>query len=92
MSTAKLQSLVQDYRRVERLADSIGKEHPFLVAQESRMLRVRITILLDLSTALKQAAAMGESGKSRLIKILGVYRDLEAGDEAVKVLRDLKSR
>jgi len=35
---------------------------------------------------------MGETGKTRLIKILSIYRDLGAEAEAVKVLKDLKSR
>jgi conserved oligomeric Golgi complex subunit 2 len=91
-STRKLHRLVTDCRHVERLSASVGKDHPFIVAQQSRMLRVRNTILLDLSTALKQAASIGEGGKTRLIKILSIYRDLEAPDEAVKVLKDLKIR
>jgi hypothetical protein len=56
------------------------------------MARVRNTILLDLSTALKQAVLMGEKGKTRLIKILSIYRDLGAEAEAVKALRDLKAK
>ncbi len=91
-STRKLQRLVNDFRQVEHLSASIGTDHPFIVAQQSRMLQVRNTILLDLSTALKQAASVGEGGKTRLIKILSIYRDLRADVEAVKVLKDLKSR
>ncbi|KAH6692089.1 oligomeric golgi complex component, COG2-domain-containing protein [Leptodontidium sp. MPI-SDFR-AT-0119] len=91
-STKKLQRLVVDCRRVEALTENIGKEHPFIVAQQSRIIRVRNTILLDLSTALKQTAVIGESGKTRLIKILSIYREFGADAEAVKVLRDLKSR
>lgn len=89
-SVKKLQRLVLDYRRVERLSNSIGKEHPFIAAQQSRFVQVRNTILLDLSTALKQAASTGESGRTRVVKLLGVYRDLDAGVEAVQVLKDLK--
>jgi len=91
-STSKLQRLVVAYRQVEKLSQNVGKDHPFIIAQQSRMLRIRNTILLDLSTALKQAAAMGEDGKPRVIRILSIYRSLDAGSEAVKVLRDLKSR
>jgi len=91
-STSKLQRLVIDCRRVEFLTASAGKDHPFIIAQQSRMLRIRNTILLDLSTALKQAASMGESGKPRVMKILSIYRDLDAGSDAVKVLRNLKAR
>ena len=55
------------------------------------MMRVRNTILLDLSTALKQTAGMGEEGKARLIKILSIYREFGAESEAVKVLKELRS-
>ena len=91
-STAKLQRLALDCRQIEFLSASAGNAHPFIIAQQSRMLRVRNTILLDMSTALKQAAATGESGKARVMKLLSIYRILNAGNEAVKVLRDLKSR
>jgi len=91
-STRKLQRLVTDYLHVERLSNSVGKEHPFISAQQSRMLRVRNTILLDLSTTLKQTTSTGEEGKSRLLKILGIYRDFGAEEEAIKVLKGMKSR
>jgi hypothetical protein len=90
--TQKLQRIVADCRRLEHLAKSIGKDHPFVAGQESRMVRIRNTILLDLSTVLKQAAGTGAAGNERVIKILSIYRNLGAGDAAVKVLRDLKSR
>ena len=88
-SIRKLQTLVTDFRHVELLTTSIGKEHSFIVAQDSRMQRVRNTILLDLTAALKSAASLQES--ARLVKILGVYRDFGAENEAIKVLKDLKS-
>jgi hypothetical protein len=90
-SIRKLQTLVADYRHVELLSTSIGREHPFIVAQDSRMQRVKNTILLDLTAALKSTASMDDSSKARLIKILGIYRDLGADIEAIKVLKDLKS-
>lgn len=90
-SIKKLQRLVDDCRHVEKLSVKIGRDHPFIAAQQSRFMQVRNTILLDLSTALKQAASVGENGRGRVIKILGIYRDLEAGDEAVQVLKDLKN-
>ncbi|KAH6666905.1 oligomeric golgi complex component, COG2-domain-containing protein [Halenospora varia] len=88
----KLQRLVTDCLHVEHLSESIGKNHPFIVAQQSRMTRVRNTILLDLSTALKSAAAVGEDGKTKVIKLLGIYRDFDADSEAIKVVKDLKLR
>lgn len=90
-STRKLLRLVVDYKQVEHLSTSIGKEHPFIIAQDSRMQRVRNTILLDLNTALKQTASIGEAGRIRLIKILSIYRNLGADAEAVKVLKNLRT-
>jgi hypothetical protein len=89
--TKKLHALVVDCRHVEQLSASVLGNHSFLIAQESRLERIRNTILLDLSTALKQAVSMGEAGTTRLVKILNIYQDFEAGHEAVKVLKDLKS-
>lgn len=91
-SIRKLRQLVLDYRHVDYLLNNIGREHPFVVAQDSRITRVRNTILLDLNTATKQAATMGEDGKTRLIKMLSIYREFDAGADAVKLLRDLKSK
>lgn len=91
-SIKKLQILAGDYRHVEQLAAFVGLDHPFIEAQEERMMRVRNTILLDLTTALKQAKALGLNGQGQLIKLMGIYRDLNAGGEAIKVLNDLKSK
>lgn len=88
----KLQSLVTDCRRVERLLASIGTNHPFIAAQEPRMFGVRNTIVLDLNTSLKHAVGLGEGGRQRVVKVLGIYQDLGAGDEAIKILKDLRSR
>jgi hypothetical protein len=90
-STKKLQRFVLDYRNIEHLTTTVGLEHPFIAAQKPRLLRLRNTIVLDLNAALKQAISLGEGGKTRMIKILGIYRDLGVGEEAVKVLRDAKS-
>jgi hypothetical protein len=90
-SIRKLQTLVVDYQHVELLSASIGKDHPFIVAQDSRMQRVKNTILLDLTAVLKLTAAIGDSGKARLVTILGIYGDLGAENEAIKVLKNLKS-
>ncbi|KAL3423155.1 hypothetical protein PVAG01_04903 [Phlyctema vagabunda] len=91
-STKKLQRIVVDCRYVEHLSATIGSEHPFMIAQEPRLLRVRNTILLDLNNALKTTLPMGEAGKSRIVKILAIYQDFGAGAEAIKVLKDLRSR
>jgi hypothetical protein len=91
-STRKLRQLVLDYRHIDYLLENIGREHPFIIAQGSRITRIRNTILLDLNAATKHAAALGDEGKVRLVKMLSVYREFGAGEEAVKLLRDLKSK
>lgn len=90
ITTQKLQRLVVDYRHIEDLSTSIG-QHPFIIAQDSRMQRVKNTILLDLREALKQAVPTSDEGRTKLIKILSIYRELGADGEAVKVLKDLRS-
>ncbi|APA12563.1 hypothetical protein sscle_09g073330 [Sclerotinia sclerotiorum 1980 UF-70] len=90
-STRKLQRLVLDYRNIEHLSTTVGLDHPFIAAQQPRLLRLKNTIILDLNTALKHAMSLTEEGRPRLVKIMGIYRDLGAGDEAVKILRGVKS-
>lgn len=89
-STKKLRRLVDDYKDVDDLAEYLGREHPFIVAQQSRFMQIRNTILLDLATALKESAG-GNGFQGRVAKLLGIYSDLDAPHEAVKVLRDLKA-
>lgn len=91
-STVKLQRLVNDYREVDDLAECLGREHPFIVAQQTRFMQIRNTILLDLSTATKLAAAGGQSAEEKVMKLLGIYADLDATEEAVQLFKDLKSR
>ncbi|KAH8805863.1 oligomeric golgi complex component, COG2-domain-containing protein [Xylogone sp. PMI_703] len=92
ISSKKLQRLASDYRQVEQQAAAIGSDHPFIAAQQPRMMKVRNTILLDLTTALKQTKTMGKKGDGQLVKLMGIYRDLDAGAEAIKILDDFKSR
>jgi len=90
-STKKLQSLVNDFQQVEHIQSIIGSHHPYIIAQEARMIRVRNTMLLDLSTALKQAYPAGNATKSRLLSILEIYSQMDEGAEALKVLKTLRA-
>lgn len=87
----KLHRLIQDYRHAEHLVSSIGPQHPFVVAGEQRMVRIRNTLLLDLSTAIKQAYTGGDPSRPRLLRIMGLYREMGEAGEAVKVLKALKA-
>lgn len=88
---SQLKRNAQRYMYIQRLVKRIGPAHPFLVNQEERILRLRQTVLLDLSNALKQTRPVGDPEKGRVMKILGVYREMNEFEEAVKVLKERKS-
>ncbi|KAF2754055.1 hypothetical protein EJ05DRAFT_480051 [Pseudovirgaria hyperparasitica] len=89
MSLWRLRRHVRQYLVLREISTQLGVDHPFLVAQEARILKVRYTLLLDLSTALKQAQATGRSADARVLSVMSVYRDMDEGGEAVKVFQSL---
>lgn len=90
VSTARLKRHAQRFLYIQQLVERIGPEHPFLVKQEERILRLRQTVLLDLGNALKHVPSSSDDNKGTLMKILGIYRDLGESGEALKVLRERK--
>lgn len=86
---SRLRRRAQQYIYIKRLIAKTGPEHPFLIKQEDRLLRIRQTLLLDLSTALHQSAAeSGDAdGRERILKILAIYRDMGESGDALSVLR-----
>ncbi|KAF1998163.1 hypothetical protein P154DRAFT_524265 [Amniculicola lignicola CBS 123094] len=90
MAVGKLRRHVQLYRLVLEIGKGVGEEHPFIVAQAPRIMKVRNTLLLDLSTALQQSKAAGDSGAERVMKVMKIYADMDESGEAVKVLKSLK--
>jgi conserved oligomeric Golgi complex subunit 2 len=91
MSISKLRKHVHQYLLIRKLSEGIGTDHPFLVAQEPRLTKLRNTLLLDLSTAIKQAKGAGAAGLDRTMKIMGIYRHMDEATEAVKVLKSLRN-
>ncbi|KAK4197686.1 oligomeric golgi complex component, COG2-domain-containing protein [Triangularia verruculosa] len=87
-SPAKLAALAKEYAYVEGLADTIGRDLSFVKKTEERIFRCRSTILLDLSTAMREARKAGAKGQGRVIKLLAIYGALDAQVEAVKVLKE----
>jgi hypothetical protein len=85
-SPAKLGALARDYVAIERLADSLGSAMPFVRKMEERILRCRNTILLDLSTALREVRKA--EAQTRTLKFLAIYRLLDAEAEATRVLKE----
>ena len=90
MSILRLQRHVEQYMYIKSLVERTGPEHPFLVKQEERVLRLKQTVLLDLNSALKQAVAGGEDVRGDLLKLLGIYRQMGEASEAMQVLRESK--
>jgi len=84
--TSRLQRHAQQYMYVTKLRDKIGRDHPFLVKQQGCVTRLRNTILLDLSNALKQSVKSMD--QERTMKVLGIYRDMDEAEEATKTLKD----
>jgi hypothetical protein len=87
-SPSKLEALAREYVLVEKIAESVGRDLPFMKKMEEKMARCRNTILLDLSTALREARKAGPKGQGRVIKYLEIYRVLDAQTEAVRVLKE----
>ncbi|KAL1619639.1 hypothetical protein SLS54_006576 [Diplodia seriata] len=87
VSLGRLRRLARQYLGVRQTAGRIGKEHPFLVAQEPRLTKIRNTLLLDLGAELKSAKAAGPQGKNRVLKVMSIYAEMDEGIEAIKVLK-----
>ncbi|KAI4745825.1 hypothetical protein E4T50_03809 [Aureobasidium sp. EXF-12298] len=82
---SRLRKHAQAYLLLTHLTQKV-LEHPFVTVQQSRLLRVRNTLLLDLRTAVKQAQATSVSGK-QLLDFLVIYRELGETEEGVGALK-----
>ena len=83
----RLQKRVQQYIYLKRLVDRTGPQHPFLMKQEERMMRVRQTLLLDLSSALKQTNGSDDHEKYAILEIVRLYGDMGESSDAIEVLK-----
>ena len=88
----RLRRHMEQYMCIRQLFEKIGDDHPFLVKQEERVLRLKQTLLLDLNSALKQAVAGGEDMQGYLLKLLGIYKQMGQAHEAMNVLKESKGR
>lgn len=86
-SLSKLRRHLQRYSIIRKLGSIIGVHHPFIEAQDARIMQIRNTLLIDLSTALKQAKKARFASSKRTVDILAMYRDMNEPLEAVKVLK-----
>jgi hypothetical protein len=91
MSISKLRRNVEQYRLIQEISKKVGEEHPFIVTQAARMIKVRNTLILDLNTALRQAKSPSGTNANRVMKIMKIYADMDESAEAVKLLQTLKT-
>ncbi|TIA62732.1 hypothetical protein D6C76_09946 [Aureobasidium pullulans] len=82
---ARLRKHAQAYLLLTHLTQKLH-HHPFITAQQSRLLRIRNTLLLDLRTSLKQAQTAGVGGK-QLLDFLVIYRELGEEEEGAGALK-----
>ncbi|KAH0024222.1 hypothetical protein KCU78_g5148, partial [Aureobasidium melanogenum] len=82
---SRLRKHAQAYLLLTHLTQKV-LDHPFVIAQQSRLMRLRNTLILDLRTALKQAQAAGVGGK-QLLDFLVIYRELGETEEGVGALK-----
>lgn len=92
ISLLRLQRHAHRYVCVRRLMERVGFEHPFILKQEDRKLRIKNTVLLDLTTTLKQAQNPDNVNQSRVLKLLEIYSDMGEVGEAIRLLKEGKRR
>ncbi|CAG8003057.1 unnamed protein product [Penicillium olsonii] len=92
MSLARLERHVQKFVYLTSIASRVGDTHPFLLAQQPRVSKIKSTVLLDLKTALEQATAGGKGGKRdvRTMAVLRLYDLMGEDVSAVAALKNLK--
>lgn len=86
----RLRRHMEQFMYIKGSMERTGPEHPFLVKQEERVLRLKQTVLLDLNSALKQAVSGGEHMRGDLLKLLGIYKQMGQASEAMQVLKESK--
>lgn len=90
ISIPLLRRHMEQYMYIKCTIKRTGPEHPFLVKQEERVLRLKQTVLLDLNSELKQAVAGGQDMGGDLLKLLGIYKQMGEANEAIQILKESK--
>lgn len=89
VSLKRLEHHLQKYVYLTRLSSRIGDEHPFLLAQQQRMSKIRSALLLDLKKALEQAKQAGDKRDAKTLAVLRLYKLMGEDTSAVSALKDL---
>ncbi|KAE8144589.1 oligomeric golgi complex component, COG2-domain-containing protein [Aspergillus avenaceus] len=90
VSLKRLEHHIHKYVYLTRLSARIGDHHPFLVAQQPRMSKIRSAILLDLKTALEQAKNAGDKKDTKTLAVLRLYKLMGEDTSAVSALKNIK--
>lgn len=69
----RLKAKIDRYLMVKVMVQRFGKEHPFLVAEQGRIRKIRETVLLDIDAAIR--ANPNVKGKQALIALRGSVED-----------------
>ncbi|CEN60243.1 hypothetical protein ASPCAL02684 [Aspergillus calidoustus] len=89
VSLKRLEHHLQKYVYLTRLSSRIGNDHPFLLAQQQRMSKIRSALLLDLKKALEQAKHAGERRDTKALAVLRLYKLMGEDTNAVSALKNL---
>ncbi|KAH8434604.1 COG2 family protein [Aspergillus melleus] len=90
VSLKRLEHHIQKFVYLTRLSSRIGDEHPFLLAQQPRLTKIKSAVLLDLKTALEQANHAGEKRDTKTLVVLRLYKLMGEDTSAVTALKSLK--
>lgn len=87
LSQARLRRLMQKYLHLKQVVRHNGVNHPFVVAQNARISKIKEALQLDLSVALKRLKSETSPDADKLLQIIGLFRDMDEAAEALKVLK-----
>lgn len=90
VSLKRLERHVQKYVFLTSIATRVGESHPFLLAQQPRVGKIKSTVLLDLKTALEQASHAGDKRDARTMAVLRLYDFMGEDVSAILALKNLK--
>ncbi|KAL2803176.1 oligomeric golgi complex component, COG2-domain-containing protein [Aspergillus granulosus] len=89
VSLKRLDHHLQKYVYLTTLSSRVGDDHPFLLAQQPRMSKIRAALLLDLKKALEQAKQAGERRDTKTLAVLRLYKLMGEDTSAVAALKNL---
>ena len=87
LSHAKLRRHVQNYLLAKQMVKHNDMDHPLVAAQNTRMSKIAEALRLDLSVALKRVNSESPPNADKILKIIGLFRDIGGASEAIRVLK-----